>query len=132
MESLLAKGTVSEITSQLEEKFHAVPEVWFRGQSKFDYDLRPGIFRQGTSYGYSFHESKMYREFQRRHTEVQLERDDVSEWLPIMQHYGLPTRLLDWTTNLLVGLYFCCSRRREEDGALFAFNPSTLIRDYTL
>ena len=132
MGSLLAKSTISEIISQLEEKFQAVPEVWFRGQSKFGYDLRPSIFRQGASYGYSFHESKMYREFQRRHPEVQVERDDVGEWLSIMQHYGLPTRLLDWTTNLLVGLYFCCSQRKEEDGALFAFNPSMLIRDYIL
>lgn len=132
MDSLLAKATISEIISQIEERFQAVPEVWFRGQSKFDYDLRPSIFRQGIGYGYSYNESKMYREFQRRHPEVQVERDDVGEWLPIMQHYGLPTRLLDWTTNLLVGLYFCCSRRKEEDGALFAFNPSMLIRDYAL
>jgi hypothetical protein len=87
-------------------------------RAKFDYDL--SIFRQGIGLTIP------------RHPEVHLERDDVSEWLPIMQHYGLPTRLLDWTTNLLVGLYFCCSRRKEEDGALFAFNPSMLIRDYAL
>jgi hypothetical protein len=74
----------------------------------------------------------MYREFQRRHPEVHVDRDDVGEWLPIMQHYGLPTRLLDWTTNLLVGLYFCCNQRKEEDGALFAFDPSILLRDYPL
>ncbi len=35
------------------------------------------------------------------------------------QHYGMPTRLLDWTTNPLVALYFACASDKDTDGAVF-------------
>ena len=50
------------------------------------------------------------------------------DWLFLMQHYGVPTRLLDWSESPLVGLYFAVEDEKEldNDAALWALKPSEL------
>jgi hypothetical protein len=49
------------------------------------------------------------------------------EWLSLMQHYGIPTRLLDVTRSPYVALYFAVRDwRRDSDAAVWGFNPVNL------
>ena len=45
------------------------------------------------------------------------------EWLALMQHYGAPTRLLDWTNSAYVALHFALNNRKStEDCAVWAID----------
>jgi hypothetical protein len=49
------------------------------------------------------------------------------ECLAYAQHYGLATRLLDWSTNPLVALFFAVESDLDKDGVVICYNPSGYI-----
>jgi hypothetical protein len=50
-------------------------------------------------------------------------RGNIDEWLFLAQHVGLPTRLLDWTENALLALYFAL---KEEKPVVWMLDPIKL------
>jgi FRG domain len=101
---------------------------WFRGQRRNAWKLRPSIFRAG-----SFSkddEDEMREEFVLRspaltHDEV-IPQDDWSAYF-MMQHYGAPTRLLDWTESPLLALYFALKENfGYYDAAVWMLEPHAL------
>ncbi|MCX6379285.1 MAG: FRG domain-containing protein, partial [Armatimonadetes bacterium] len=120
---------VNDILTALQEiKVHPYKASWwFRGHSKPEYKLAPSVFREFNLMG----EWNLYHQFIRKaHSRYSQCPDskDALGWLTLMQHYGLPTRLLDWSQSVLVAAFFACRSNPQENGILWGMNPSVLIK----
>lgn len=104
--------------------------VWYRGLSRASYNLVPTLHVKGLD---PKDEVFMMNKF-RQDAHKSLEgREPASEWewMFLMRHHGSPSRLLDWSENPLVGLYFATEvsdDAKTEDGALWCLLPLTLNR----
>lgn len=98
---------------------------WFRGQNLASWSLRPGIYRGWVD---PTREREILRDFSLKaipHLLRQPEND--LEWLFVMQHHGMPTRLLDWTESYLYALYFAvCAYDGRKDSAVWVLDPWAL------
>jgi FRG domain len=108
-------------------------DPWFRGQRKASWRLVPNIFR---FHGLLNDEDQIRSEFQRRAQQFMTEKPpddwDGWSWYFVMQHYGAPTRLLDWTDSAMVALFFSLytefpspfdSEEPEVDAAVWMLDP---------
>ena len=80
-------------------------EVFYRGHADESWDLKPSIFR---SHRGIENEHLLFRDMVAHVPRDFSECKSALDYLVQMQYYGLPTRLLDVTTNPLVALYFAC------------------------
>ncbi|WP_239709057.1 FRG domain-containing protein [Luteibacter sp. 9133] len=102
-------------------KDNGSPEMIFRGVTDESFKLIPSIGRdtaKNTLGDISTLESKMLQEFKRLTVPLLRTPPETDfEWLFLAQHYGLPTRLLDWSSNPLVALFFASETTDDKDGA---------------
>ena len=101
--------------------------IFFRGMSNISYDLIPSLCRckiDEDICNLIEQESRLVEYSEQRFPE------SFSKPLPTMlianmQHFGIPTRMLDVTSNALVALYFAC-KNEDKDGVVYVFGGFSL------
>lgn len=81
----------------------------FRGQAK-KRNLLPSIARKDPNFDSTSIEKEMLKELRRMGNSI-LPKNGLDDWelLVFAQHFGMKTRLLDWTSNPLTALFFACN-----------------------
>lgn len=115
-----AKRYLQESQAQetpLEEK-----KFWYRGHEKDYYTLTPSLFRYRQS---EEKEEKLFQLYRQLILQESNQRNNDWEMLFEMQHYGVPTRLLDWTEVLGIAVYFAITPKSEKP-CIYILDPVKL------
>jgi FRG domain len=131
----MAEAVVSglgEVVGLLENLVADYPnrDLWWRGQDLYDWELTPGIFRGFTPWSESNFNLRFRTKAKVRYPNCPPKGNHI-EWLHLAQHYGLPTRLLDWSESIAAALYFSVAKVDyfNQDGALYCLLPSLLNKN---
>lgn len=117
-------GDLIEAISQLPK----ADVYWYRGYSDINYPLIPSVQRGD----YLKREQSLANDFYMKASVTLNDKPDYrnyAAWISIMRHYGLPTRLLDWSKSPLISAYFATSKwktKSDVDGCIWVMNPEEL------
>lgn len=105
--------------------------LWFRGVGSAAYSLSPSLHRHAaitdTATLFAYEDRLLTRFKERSIPYLQHRIEDEWELLFLMQHYGMPTRLLDWTENPFIALFFALSSARRSDGGNYEQDAAVWI-----
>lgn len=124
-------GTATDVASFLELLYEAPSEkdleTFFRGHGTAKYELSPSLLRKLKNGDWKFlpNEDRLCKELLIAHYDEFQSDQYCFDRLVCMQHFGLPTRMLDITGNPLMALFFACSSQPQDDGEVIIFRVTS-------
>ena len=106
--------------------FRGNMQTFYRGHANYAYKCEPSIFRKNSLSSEStiFHQCMERLPYEFNHLPSTFDK------LAKMQHYGAPTRLLDFTVSSEIALFFaCCSMSGKEDGKIIIYKTTSTSQD---
>lgn len=102
--------------------------LWYRGHPRHSHRLLPGLLRDGKQASQIFdRERRLLTRFRQRSLPFWPAGYPQNDWehLFAMQHYGVPTRLLDWSENLFISVHFALLGEGAPDDppVIWCLNP---------
>jgi len=113
------------------KEYPSKPTIWYRGLKDITYELVPTFYRPECKVKINDEIYLMNLFKQNSHELLSQIPSSEWEWMFLMRHHNAPSRLLDWTENPLVGLYFAvCPGEHDPmpkiDGVLWCLLPNRL------
>lgn len=118
-------GFITELKSENGQR------LWFRGVADERWELVPSIQRTKDRIKSERYITNDFYIKARQVMEHAPEKKNYSAWMSIMQHFGLPTRLLDWSSSPLVATFFAVeqfSTHPNSDACVWVLAPRLLNR----
>lgn len=121
--------TFAEFVGEVESLSEDSELMLFRGQAKKG-NLLPSVARDDPSYDSTEDEKVMLKELRRMGNSI-LPRTDLDDWelLVVAQHFGMKTRLLDWTSNPLAALFFACNDWQKGTVYVYALDAMQFLSE---
>ncbi len=120
--------SVAEMLRALKQQAKPKQLIWFRGHSRRDWKLVPGLARLPKNLKA---ENALIKRFMQNAIPL-IERPprEEWEWMFLMQHHRASTRLLDWTESPLAALYFAVRNKEHAraNGAVWCLDAVALNR----
>ncbi|MBD5456850.1 MAG: FRG domain-containing protein [Lachnospiraceae bacterium] len=121
--------TIKSIDDLIEEirklrNIYGKQPIWYRGQEDKEWHLEPSIHRGELLSKENYVTNDFYIYVNQIESNAPA-KENYAAWMSLMQHYGLPTRILDWSSSPLIACYFALEKNRENsnDSCIWVLIP---------